>query len=136
MHPKTHRISKLCAFLRKYKIDEWPQLLNVVKGEMTFVGPRPDIPGYADRLVGDQRALLLLKPGITGLASLKYKAEELLLAQQPDPLSYNDTVIYPDKVKWNLIYLRNQSFVLDLKIMYCTLTGKPFWGWDELEQTI
>jgi lipopolysaccharide/colanic/teichoic acid biosynthesis glycosyltransferase len=91
---------------------------------MTFVGPRPDVPGYADLLEGDDRKILLLKPGITGLASLKYRNEETLLASMPNPQEYNDTVIWPDKVRLNLLYLKNKSIWLDLKICFFTFYAK------------
>ena len=92
------RITPLGAKLRKYKLDELPELWNVLIGDMSFVGPRPDVPGYADKLEGENRRVLLLKPGITGPASLKYRNEEELLAQQEDPQKYNDEVLFPDKV--------------------------------------
>lgn len=118
------RITKLGALLRKYKLDELPELWNVVKGDMSFVGPRPDVPGYADKLEGESRQILSIKPGITGPASLKYANEEELLASQPDPVYYNDHVIYPDKTRINLNYIRDWSFWLDIKIITCTLLGK------------
>ena len=115
-----------CAFLRSSKLDELPQLLNVLKGEMTLVGPRPDVPGYADLLQGDDRIILTLKPGITGLASLKYRNEEQLLAQQPNPKQYNDEVIWPDKVRINKWYASNRTFLIDLQIIFYTLIPIPF----------
>lgn len=120
LHSQTHHLSCWGKFLRNYKIDELPQLLNIIKGEMTLVGPRPDVPGYADLLEGADREILQLKPGITGLASLKYRNEETLLASMPNPQEYNDTVIWPDKVRLNLLYLKNKSFWLDIKICYYT----------------
>ena len=114
------------AFLRKSKLDELPQLLNVLKGEMTLVGPRPDVPGYADLLQGDNRIILTLKPGITGLASLKYRNEEQLLTQQPNPKQYNDEVIWPDKVRINKWYASNRTFLIDLQIIFYTLIPIPF----------
>lgn len=114
------------AFLRKSKLDELPQLLNVLKGEMNLVGPRPDVPGYADLLQGDDRIILTLKPGITGLASLKYRNEEQLLAQQPHPQHYNDEVIWPDKVRINKWYASNRTFLIDLQIIFYTLIPIPF----------
>ncbi len=114
------------AFLRSSKLDELPQLLNVLKGEMTLVGPRPDVPGYADLLQGDDRIILTLKPGITGLASLKYRNEEQLLAQQPNPKQYNDEVIWPDKVRINKWYASNRTFLIDLQIIFYTLIPIPF----------
>lgn len=118
------RITPLGATMRKYKLDELPELWNVLKGEMSFVGPRPDVPGYADQLQGEAAQILKLKPGITGPASLKYRNEEELLAQVDDPQRYNDGVIYPDKVRINLKYLREQSLWLDLRIIFCTVLGK------------
>ena len=96
------RITPLGAKLRKYKLDELPELWNVLVGDMSFVGPRPDVPGYADQLKGEDRDILKLKPGITGPASLKYRNEEELLAAVENPQEYNDTVIYPDKIRINL----------------------------------
>lgn len=115
------RITPLGKVLRKYKLDELPQLINILKGEMVFVGPRPDVKGYADQLVGEDRKILKLYPGITGPASLKYSNEEELLAQQSDPKKYNDEVIYPDKVKINLEYYYQRSWWLDCKIIVQTL---------------
>lgn len=113
-------------FLRNSKLDEIPQLYNILKGEMTLVGPRPDVPGYADQLEGDDRIVLTLKPGITGLASLKYRNEEQLLAQQPHPQHYNDEVIWPDKVRINKWYASNRTFLIDLQIIFYTLIPIPF----------
>ena len=118
------RITPLGAVLRKYKIDELPELWNVLVGDMSFVGPRPDVPGYADRLQGDDREVLELRPGITGPASLKYRNEEELLAAVDNPQEYNDTEIYPDKVRINRYYLHNYSFVSDIKMIVCTVLGK------------
>ncbi len=118
------RITPLGAVLRRYKIDELPELWNVLIGDMSFVGPRPDVPGYADRLQGDDREMLELRPGITGPASLKYRNEEELLAAVENPQEYNDTVIYPDKVRINRYYLHNYSFVSDIKMIVCTVLGK------------
>jgi lipopolysaccharide/colanic/teichoic acid biosynthesis glycosyltransferase len=118
------RITPLGAVMRKYKLDELPGLWNVLKGDMSFVGPRPDVPGYADQLEGEDRKILLLKPGITGPASMKYSNEEEILADQDDPVKYNNEVIYPDKVRINLEYLKNQSFILDLKIIIYTILGR------------
>lgn len=118
------RITPLGAKLRKYKLDELPELWNVLIGDMSFVGPRPDVPGYADLLEGDDRRMLQLKPGITGPASLKYRNEEELLAKQDDPQKYNDEVLYPDKVRINLDYLEHWSFWKDIKIIIYTVLGK------------
>lgn len=118
------RITPLGAVLRKYKLDELPELWNVLIGDMSFVGPRPDVPGYADKLEGENRRVLLLKPGITGPASLKYRDEEELLAQQEDPQKYNDEVLFPDKVGINIEYLDHWSFWNDIKIIIYTILGK------------
>lgn len=118
------RITPLGAVLRKYKLDELPELWNVLIGDMSFVGPRPDVPGYADRLQGDDRRMLQLKPGITGPASLKYRNEEELLAGQANPQRYNDEVLFPDKVRINLQYMDNWSFWGDIRIIICTVLGK------------
>ena len=127
IHFKTQSISNFGKFLRNSKIDEIPQLINILLGQMSFVGPRPDIPGYADRLVGEDRLLLSLKPGLTGLASLKYRKEEELLAQQPNPLHYNDTVIWPDKVRLNNWYAQHRTFKMDVMILFYTfLPFLPF----------
>ncbi len=115
------RITKIGEFLRKYKLDELPELWNVLKGEMSLVGPRPDVPGYADKLVGRDRDILKLRPGITGAASIKYVNEEEILASQENPQKYNDEVIFPDKVKVNLDYYENRSFWLDIKIIFATI---------------
>ena len=115
------RITKIGAFLRKFKLDELPELWNVVMGEMSLVGPRPDVPGYADSLKGTDRNMLKLRPGITGTASLKYANEEEILAAQEDPQKYNDEVIFPDKVIVNLEYYENQSLWLDIKIIFATI---------------
>jgi lipopolysaccharide/colanic/teichoic acid biosynthesis glycosyltransferase len=120
MHIETGKVSATGKFFRKYKIDELPQLLNVLLGCMTFVGPRPDISGYYDVLQGEDRKVLELKPGITSMASLKYYNEEELLEQHNNPLYYNDTVIFPDKVKMNLEYYYNRNFWIDLKILWKT----------------
>ncbi|SDS69678.1 Sugar transferase involved in LPS biosynthesis (colanic, teichoic acid) [Formosa sp. Hel1_31_208] len=108
-------------FLRRTKLNELPQLYNVLKGDMSFVGPRPDVEGFADQLQGDDRIILLLKPGITGPATLKYKNEEVILANQVDPETYNRTIIWADKVEINKKYARNWSFSLDLNIILKTL---------------
>lgn len=118
------RITPLGAKLRHYKIDELPELWNVLIGDMSFVGPRPDVPGYADALEGDDREVLNLRPGITGPASLKYRNEEDLLAKQSDPIKYNDEVIFPDKVRINRYYLHHYSFIKDIQMIFCTVLGK------------
>lgn len=118
------RITPLGAKLRKYKLDELPELWNVLIGDMSFVGPRPDVPGYADNLKGKDRDILKLRPGITGPASLKYRNEEEILAHVDNPQQYNDEVIFPDKVRINLFYLNNYSFLMDIKMIFCTVLGK------------
>lgn len=115
------RITPLGAKLRKYKLDELPELWNVLVGDMSFVGPRPDVPGYADKLVGEDRVILKLRPGITGPASLKYRNEEELLAGVDDPQTYNDTVIFPDKVRINKEYYYNWSFRKDIRYVFQTI---------------
>lgn len=117
------RITPLGAKLRHYKLDELPELWNVLIGDMSFVGPRPDVPGYADQLKGNDRDVLKLRPGITGPASLKYRDEEDLLALQIDPQRYNDEVIFPDKVRINLYYLNHYSFIKDIQMIFCTVLG-------------
>ena len=118
------RITPFGAKLRKYKLDELPELWNVLKGDMSFVGPRPDVPGYADLLQGEDREVLLLRPGITGPASLKYRNEEELLATVDNPQTYNDEVIFPDKVRINRYYLHHYSFWMDIKMIVATVLGK------------
>lgn len=125
------RITPLGAKLRRYKLDELPQLWNVLIGEMSFVGPRPDVPGYVDKLQGEARNILLLRPGITGPASLKYRNEEDLLADVDEPEKYNDEIIFPDKVRLNLIYYHHFSIGLDFKIIFATLTGKKIFYYGE-----
>lgn len=115
------RVTPFGRFLREYKLDELPQLWNVLVGKMSLVGPRPDVPGYGDKLAGEARRLLSLRPGLTGPASLAYRNEEELLAQVDDPVKYNDEVIYPDKVRLNLAYLDTYSFTRDLYYL-----GKTF----------
>lgn len=125
------RITPLGAKLRHYKLDELPELWNVFKGDMSFVGPRPDVPGYADQLKGEDREVLKLRPGITGPATLKYRDEEDLLAKvanegldgYTDPVKYNDEVIFPDKVRLNRYYLNNYSFWMDIKMLFATVLG-------------
>lgn len=136
------RITPLGAKLRRWKLDELPELWNVLVGDMSFVGPRPDVPGYADKLTGDDRRVLELRPGITGPASLKYRDEEELLAVIDKALEngeqvklgdgrvitsvqeYNDWFIYPDKVRINLYYLDHYSFWKDIQMILCTVLGK------------
>ena len=132
------RITPLGAKLRHYKLDELPGLWDVLIGNMSFVGPRPDVPGYADKLVGDDRDVLKLRPGITGPATLKYRLEDEMIAEyvakkqkegdtrpsQEIAVEYNDTVIYPDKVRLNCYYYRNYSFIKDIQMIFCTVLGK------------
>lgn len=118
------RITPLGKKLRRYKLDELPELWNVLKGDMSFVGPRPDVPGYADKLKGKDRDILKLKPGITGPASLKYRQEEDLLNSVENPQEYNDKIIYPDKVRLNLYYLEHYSFFKDIEMIVCTVLGR------------
>ena len=133
------RITPLGEKLRRYKLDELPELWNVLKGDMSFVGPRPDVPGYADQLQGEDREVLLLRPGITGPASLKYRNEDDILEAVDEALQkgrselpmgittvqeYNDNVIYPDKVRLNRYYLHHYSFIKDIKMIVCTVLGK------------
>ena len=120
---EQNRITPLGEKLRRYKLDELPELWNVFKGDMSFVGPRPDVPGYADKLQGEDREILELRPGITGPASLKYRDEEYMLLQVDDPKKYNDEVIYPDKVRLNLYYLHHYSFWKDIEMIACTVLG-------------
>ncbi len=117
------RITKSGKFFRDTKIDELPQLINVLLGDMSFVGPRPDVPGYADKLEGEDRIVLSIRPGITGPASLKYKNEEEILASQSDPKWYNDNIIWPDKVKINKEYIKNWSLKQDIEYIIKTVTG-------------
>ena len=132
------RITPLGAKLRHYKLDELPGLWDVLIGNMSFVGPRPDVPGYADQLQGDDRRVLKLRPGITGPATLKYRLEDEMIAEyvaqkqaegdtrgmQEIAVEYNDAVIYPDKVRLNLYYLDHYSFVKDFQMILCTVLGK------------
>ena len=121
INPKTEEITPIGAFLRKSKIDELPQLWNVLIGDMSIVGPRPDIAGYYDLLEGENRKILELKPGLTSLASIKYANEEEILGLQENSLLYNDTIIFPDKVKMNLDYYYNHSFLSDINIIIKTI---------------
>lgn len=116
-------ITRVGKYLRKFKIDELPQLFNVLVGQMSFVGPRPDVPGYADKLTGEDRLILELRPGITGPASLKYKDEEIILKNQKNPVEYNDKIIWPDKVRINLQYYYSQTLMGDVKLIIKTLLG-------------
>ena len=132
------RITPFGATLRHYKLDELPGLWDVLIGNMSFVGPRPDVPGYADKLTGDDRDVLKLRPGITGPATLKYRLEDEMIAEyvakkqaegdtrpmQEIATEYNDQVIYPDKVRLNCYYYRHYSFVKDIQMILCTVLGK------------
>ena len=115
------RVTKFGKFLRKSKMDELPQILNVLIGDMSFVGPRPDVVGYADKLEGDNRIVLSVKPGITGPATIKFNNEEELLAQQADPIKYNDEVIWPQKVTINKLYVEEWSLMKDIRYIYITV---------------
>ena len=116
-----NRITTIGKIIRKLKIDELPELFNVLIGNMSLVGPRPDVPGYADLLSGKDRLILKLKPGITSLASLKYVNEEEILASVEDPIRYNKDVIFPDKVKLNLNYYYNHNIWIDIKVIFATI---------------
>lgn len=145
------RITPFGAKLRHYKIDELPGLWDVLIGNMSFVGPRPDVPGYADKLQGADRDVLKLRPGITGPATLKYRVEDEMIAEFVEQIKarkneqvakfanvpdfakmtdqeiavwYNDNVIYPDKVRLNCYYYRNYSFVKDIQMIFATVLGK------------
>lgn len=132
------RITPLGAKLRHYKLDELPELWDVLIGNMSFVGPRPDVPGYADKLQGDDRDVLKMRPGITGPATLKYRLEDEMISEyvaqkqkegdtrfmQEIAKEYNDHVIYPDKVRLNCYYYRHYSFIKDMQIIFCTIFGK------------
>ena len=132
------RITPFGATLRHYKIDELPGLWDVLRGKMSFVGPRPDVPGYADNLQGQDRDVLKLRPGITGPATLKYRLEDEMISEyvaqkqkngdarpmQEIAVEYNDTVIYPDKVRLNCYYYRHYSFIKDIQMIFCTVLGK------------
>jgi lipopolysaccharide/colanic/teichoic acid biosynthesis glycosyltransferase len=117
------RITKSGKFFRDTKIDELPQLFNVLFGSMSFVGPRPDVEGYADKLEGEEREILSVRPGITGPASIKYKNEEEILAKVSNPKEYNDTVIWVDKVKINRDYIKNWSLKKDIYYIIKTVIG-------------
>ena len=119
------RITKIGSFFRKYKIDELPQLINILIGSMSFVGPRPDVEGYADKLQGEERIILSVRPGVTGPATIKYREEENILSDVEDKYreTYNNEVIYADKVKINIEYVKNWSFSGDLCYIWQTLMG-------------
>ena len=119
-----HQITKIGKILRDYKLDELPQLFNILKGEMSFVGPRPDVSGYADKLIGQDRIIINVKPGITGPAQLKYRNEEEILSKVKNPIKYNDEILWPDKVKINVEYVKNWNFKEDLIYMFQTIFKK------------
>ncbi|AZA85003.1 sugar transferase [Chryseobacterium lactis] len=121
IHEQKRTCSKIGTALRKFKLDELPQLFNILKGDMSFVGPRPDIVGYYDKLTGGDRKVLELKPGLTCEASIKYRNEESILRNMKDPLAYNDEILFPNKVKMNLDYFENISLKNDTKILFKTL---------------
>lgn len=116
------RITPLGKILRRFKLDELPQLFNIIIGDMSFVGPRPDVPGFADKLEGTDRLILSVRPGITGPATLKYRNEETILTELDDPEAYNRHVIYPDKVRINLEYIHNWSLQKDIRYLWLTAT--------------
>ena len=132
------RITPFGAILRHYKLDELPGLWDVLIGNMSFVGPRPDVPGYADKLLGDDRDVLKLRPGITGPATLKYRLEDEMISDyvakrqaegdkrpmQEIAIEYNDNVIYPDKVRLNCYYYRHYSFLKDIEMIVATVFGR------------
>ena len=118
------RITNSGFIFRKSKIDELPQLFNILLGQMSFVGPRPDVPGYADKLLFGDRVILSLRPGITGPAQLAYKNEETLLAKQENPIRYNDQIIWPNKVELNRKYVENYSFFNDIYYIWATVLGR------------
>ncbi len=118
-----NRITTIGARLRKWKIDELPELWNILVGDMSFVGPRPDMPDYSERLTGEERNILTLRPGLTSPASLKYSREEELLADVDDPQKYFDDVIWPDKTRMNLEYVRTRSFLRDIELIILTTQG-------------
>ena len=115
------RITRLGHFFRKTKIDELPQLFNVFLGHMSFVGPRPDVPGFADKLSGPDRVILSVRPGITGPATIRFRNEEQILAQQADSEKYNQEVIWPEKVRLNREYVEDYSFWRDLRYIWQTI---------------
>lgn len=119
-----NRITPLGAVLRKYKLDELPELWNVLIGDMSFVGPRPDVLEYMGYLSDEDKIVLSVKPGITGPASIKYRNEEEVFALQDNPKEYNDKIIFPDKIRINKYYLENRTFFGDLQIIFCTVFGK------------
>jgi len=117
------RITPIGRLLRRYKLDELPQLINVLAGDMSLVGPRPDVPGFADTLTGGDRVILTVRPGITGPASLKYRGEERILAQVADPEAYNRDVIWPDKVRINREYVERYRLWDDARYLWNTVFG-------------
>lgn len=119
-NPKNSTKSKIGCWMRKTKLDELPQLFNVLKGDMSLVGPRPDIPGYYDQLKGEDRFVLLLKPGLTSEAGIKFRNEEELLNRHENALQYNDEILFPEKVKMNLDYYYDLSFKKDARILLKT----------------
>lgn len=118
---ETHQISPIGHLIRKTKLDELPQLFNILLGHMSFVGPRPDVPGYADLLKGEDRIILSFKPGITGPAQLAFKNEDEILNRQENPIQYNDEVIWPEKVRINKEYVKNWNFKNDLIYLFKTI---------------
>ncbi|WP_368407663.1 sugar transferase [Chryseobacterium edaphi] len=121
-HPENSTKSKIGCWMRKSKLDELPQLFNVLKGDMSLVGPRPDISGYYDELKGEDRLVLQLKPGLTSEAGIKFRNEEELLSKQENTLQYNDEILFPEKVKMNLNYYHQLSFIKDAQILLKTFS--------------
>ena len=117
---KTHDITRIGQFLRNHKLDELPQIFNILLNQMSFVGPRPDVPGYADELKGEDRIILTIKPGITGPAQIAFRNEEEILQNQANPLKYNDEILWPQKVEINKEYIKNWSFLKDLNYIFKT----------------
>jgi lipopolysaccharide/colanic/teichoic acid biosynthesis glycosyltransferase len=122
------RITTFGQILRATKFDELPQLWNILKGDMSFVGPRPDVPGYYDELTGDDRIVLEVRPGLTGADSIAYTYEEFILGRQEDPVKFYNEKLFPDKVRINKAYVLNRSFKLDIIILLYTLLGRQLKG--------
>ena len=121
---KDSRVTKAGYFIRKYKLDELPQLFNVLKGDMSFVGPRPEVRKYVDMYSEEQKRVLSVRPGITDIASMKYRNENDILAKAENPEQYYIDVIIPDKLALNLEYIDTRNFFRDIKLIFCTIAGK------------
>lgn len=119
-----NRITPIGRFIRKTKIDELPQLWNILRGDMSVVGPRPDVPGYSDQLAGEDRLIWTVRPGLTGLDSLTYPDEQSILDKEKDPQAYYDQVLWPAKVAINVIYVKTRSMRLDISILFRTIFRK------------